>query len=395
MASPIDREISRAGEVPNERPSISHGGVAGTLLHSRTMTVPRFRFDCAVLLAALVCLPLACTPEEAGNPAAGPATGEATGGEAAGGTSDKPTIALVMKDLGNEFFQTMAEGARAFQAEDPQRFELLVDGIQNEQDLNRQVGIVNELTARGVDAIVLAPADSKALVQAVAAAREAGIVVINIDNRLDAEKLAAADLTIPFVGPDNRAGARTVGDYLAGELPEGARVAILEGIPSAFNAVERRAGFEEAMEAAGAEVVEVQSARWEMNLANQIASAMLSKHGDLDALLASNDTMALGALAARETAGRDEVLIVGFDNIDAARAKVQSGELLATADQHADQLAVFGIEAALAQLAGSSPDDRQTPVDLVTAESLAGDSGESDANATKATSDTTETATNR
>ena len=284
-----------------------------------------------------------------------------------------------MKDLGNEFFQTMAAGAEAHQKAHAGEYELLVDGIQNETDLNRQVGIMTGLIARGVDAIVLAPADSKALVQAARQAQEAGIVVVNIDNQLDADTLAAEQISVPFVGPDNRAGARTVGEYLAGKLPDGgtgAQVAILEGIPSAFNAQERRAGFEEAMQAAGAEVVSVQSADWEMNKANQIASAMLTAHPDLDAILASNDTMAIGALAARKAAGRDTgddaVLVVGFDNIAAARDAVEAGELLATADQYAGDLAVFGIETALAVLGGEQPSDRQTPVDLVTAESIAG-----------------------
>jgi ribose transport system substrate-binding protein len=82
--------------------------------------------------------------------------------------------------------------------------------------------------------------------------------------------------------------------------------------------------------------------------------------------------MALGALAAVKAAGREgEVLIVGFDNISAIQGAVRSGEVLATADQHADQLAVYGIEYALQILRdGIAPQDRETPVDVVTAESL-------------------------
>lgn len=60
------------------------------------------------------------------------------------------------------------------------------------------------------------------------------------------------------------------------------------------------------------------------------------------------------------------MLIVGFDNIDAVGELVAQGEILATADQHADRLAVFGIEAALEILGGGEAGDRQTPVDIVT-----------------------------
>ena len=81
----------------------------------------------------------------------------------------------------------------------------------------------------------------------------------------------------------------------------------------------------------------------------------------------ANDNMALGALAARRQSGRDDVLIVGFDHIDAVAELVDQCEILATADQHADRLAVFGIEAALEILGGGEAEDRQTPVDLIAA----------------------------
>ena len=82
--------------------------------------------------------------------------------------------------------------------------------------------------------------------------------------------------------------------------------------------------------------------------------------------------MALGAVAAVKEAGRaGQVLVVGFDNISAVRDLVRDGRVLATVDQHADQLAVFGIEYALDILGGqATPADRETPVDLVTAETL-------------------------
>jgi DNA-binding LacI/PurR family transcriptional regulator len=125
------------------------------------------------------------------------------------------------------------------------------------------------MIAQKADAIVLAPADSKALVSACKRALDAGIVVVNIDNRLDAGVLAERGLKIPFVGPDNRKGARLVGEYLARKLPAGAPVAILEGVPTAFNAQQRRLGFEDAIKAAGLKLVASQSGDWEMAKANQ------------------------------------------------------------------------------------------------------------------------------
>jgi ribose transport system substrate-binding protein len=274
-----------------------------------------------------------------------------------------------MKSLANEFFVTMAEGAKTHQAANATTYALIVNGIKNESDLAQQVALVEQMVAQGVDAIVIAPADSRALVPALAKAQRQGIVVVNIDNKLDAETLKQAGIAIPFVGPDNRAGARSVGAALAGRLQRGDKVAILEGIPTAFNAQQRRLGFEDAMRDAGMTVVSVQSAHWEQDEANTISAAMLREHPDLRAILASNDNMALGAAAAVRQAGKTgKVDVVGFDNIAAVQQLVKDGRVLATADQHADRLAVYGIEYALRILRGETkPQDMQTPVDLITA----------------------------
>ncbi len=289
--------------------------------------------------------------------------------------SDAPRVALVMKSLANEFFKTMEDGARAHQQATGD-YELIAMGIKDELDVAGQVRLVEQAISMGMDALVIAPADSKALVSVCQRAQEAGIVVVNIDNQLDAAVLAERGMTIPFVGPDNAAGARRVGEHLAGRLEAGARVAILEGAPNAFNAVERKRGFEEAMAAAGIEVVASQSAGWETAKANQVAAALLTEIPDLAAFLCAHDSMALGAVAALKAAGRTGgIAVVGYDNISAAQELVADGRVLATADQHADRLAVFGIEHALEMLeTGQAAMDRETPVDLVTAESLAAES---------------------
>jgi len=291
--------------------------------------------------------------------------------------TEKPRIALIMKSLANEFFSTMAKGAESHQSEHAEDYDLVVNGIKDERDLSRQVSLVEEMVASGVDAIVIAPADSKALVPVLRRAKQAGVVVINIDNQLDQDILEQEGVEIPFVGPDNLAGAKRVGEYLAKSLKGASnKVGILEGIRTSFNAQQRLKGFEAAMKEAGIEIVDSQSAEWEMGKANTIASSMLSEYPEITAILAANDSMALGAIAAVKSAGRNagrggEVQIVGFDNISAIQAAIREGKVLATADQHGDRLAVFGIEAALKELGGQgSGESVETPVDLVTAETL-------------------------
>ncbi len=282
----------------------------------------------------------------------------------------KPRIALVMKSLANEFFKTMQDGATAHRQAHAPEYELIANGIKDELDVARQVEIVEQMIAQQVQAIVIAPADSKALVAVCQRAQSAGIVVINIDNKLDAAVLAERNLRIPFVGPDNRKGARLAGEALAQQLRPGDQVAILEGVPTAFNAQQRKAGFEDAMKAAGINIVSSQSASWETAKANQVAAALLVEKPELKAILCANDSMALGAVAAIRAAGKaGQIRVIGFDNIQAVRQLLKDGQVLATVDQHGDQLAVYGIEYALETLKNkTSPADRETKVDLITAE---------------------------
>jgi ribose transport system substrate-binding protein len=317
------------------------------------MPIPHLRTRRLVLVALAAAVTAGCTPTD--SPPAGPPRTR--------------RVALVMKSLANEFFVTMAEGAKAHQAASGGAYTLIVNGIRNESDLSQQVALVEQMMAQGVDAIVIAPADSRALVPVLAKAQRQKIVVVNIDNKLDEPTLQQAGIDVPFVGPDNRAGARAVGLAVAPKLARGSKVAILEGIPTAFNAQQRRLGFEDAMREAGMTVVSVQSAHWEQDEANTIAAALLREHPDLAAILASNDNMALGAAAAVRQAGRGgAVAVAGFDHIAAVQQLLKEGRIAATADQHGDKLAVFGIEYALGILKGeTTPQDRQTPVDVIAA----------------------------
>ena len=280
----------------------------------------------------------------------------------------QPKVALIMKSLANEFFVNMADAAEAHQLAHQERYEIIINGIKNESDLAQQVALVDQMIGLNVDAIVIAPADSKALVPALARAHSAGIKVVNIDNQLDDEVLAEFDLTIPFIGPDNRKGARNAAMFALSQYPKGTKVAILEGVTSAHNAIERRSGFEEAIEATGSELVTKQSAMWDQTKAAEVTSGILVRHPEVEVILAANDNMALGAASAVAFAELDQdVNIVGFDNISAVHPLLKDGRLLATVDQYGDQFAVNGIELALEMIAGEvDVVDRETPTDVVT-----------------------------
>jgi ribose transport system substrate-binding protein len=283
----------------------------------------------------------------------------------------KPTVALVMKSLANEFFLTMEDGAKAYQKDHSADFDLISNGIKNESDTAAQIDIVNQMIVKKVDALVIAPADSKALASVLKKAQDAGIKVVNIDNQLDVDVLKSKGMEVPFVGPNNRKGAKLVGDYLAKQLTAGDQVGIIEGVPTTTNAQQRTAGFKDAMEAAQMKIVSTQSGNWEIDKGNAVASAMLNEYPNLKALLAGNDSMALGAVSAVRAAGKaGKVQVVGYDNINAIKPMLKDGRVLATADQFAARQAVFGIDTALKMVKGEKLDIKdgviETPVELVT-----------------------------
>ncbi len=286
--------------------------------------------------------------------------------------TEKPKVALVMKSLANEFFLTMEDGAKAYQKDHSADFDLISNGIKDETDTAGQTRIVEQMILAKVNALVIAPADSKAMVPVIKKAIDAGITVINIDNQLDPAVVKSKNITVPFVGPDNRKGARLVGEYLAKQLKAGDEVGIIEGVSTTTNAQARTAGFKDAMEAAQIKVVSLQSGDWEIDKGNKVAASILSEYPDVKALLAGNDSMAVGAVSAVRAAGKaGKVQVVGYDNINAIKPMLKDGRVLATADQFAAKQAVFGIETALKIVKGEKVDSGtngviETPVELVT-----------------------------
>ena len=299
--------------------------------------MPRIRFDRNLILGLLLTAVLSACGSE-----------KDMENESSTSKSQPARVALVMKSLANEYFINMMEGAKAHQLENAEKYELIVNGTKNESDLAQQVSLVEQMMAAQVDILVLAPVSSKGMLPVVKRAIDQGIDVVNIDNRFDQDVLQQMGMSVPFVGPADREGAKLVGLEVAKYLNAGDEVAIIGGLPGAYNAQQRQAGFEDAMTESSLNIISIQSADWESAKSATVAAAMLSEKPNLKALLCSNDSMALGAVAAVRQAGRTgDVLVVGFDNLSAANDLVQSGELLATIDQHGDELAVYGIEYAL------------------------------------------------
>jgi ribose transport system substrate-binding protein len=307
-------------------------------------------------LALVMTMPLAACGQEGDTTAAPPKAG-------------KPTVCLVMKSLANEYFQQMQQGAKAHETKRGD-FTLSAAGTQNETDVDGQISLVDTCITKQVQAIVIAPADSKALVASVAKAEKAGVKVVNIDVKLDDAALKAAGVDVPFVGPDNRDGAKQSGMALAKVLGKGAKVVILEGNPGADNAAQRKNGFTDAIAEAGLTLVDSKTAHWETDEANAVFGNMLTAHPEIQGVLASNDSMALGALKVIEER-KANVKVASFDNIPAVKPFLASGVMVATLDQYGSQQAAFGIDYAMKMIAGEQLTGWQkTEVKLITKENV-------------------------
>ena len=147
--------------------------------------------------------------------------------------ADKPKVGLVMKSLANEFFKQMQAGADKYAAANADKFDFKAVGMKDERDFAAQVDAIENFVTQKFNVIVIAPADSKAMVTPIAKALKAGVKVINIDVELDGDAKKAAGIDLAFFGPDNRAGAKLAGDALAAKLGPGGKVVILEGNPEA------------------------------------------------------------------------------------------------------------------------------------------------------------------
>jgi ribose transport system substrate-binding protein len=299
-----------------------------------------------------------------------PAKG-AQGGQPDTAPARKKKIALVMKTLTNPFFVEMERGAR--RAEKELGIELLVKTASQETSIEQQIQIVEELIRMKVDAIVIAPGDSVRLVPVLKSAQDAGIQIVNIDNRLEPETMKKHGLTrVPFVSVDNEKAAYESARYIAQGVQKPTQAAILEGIRSADNARLRKNGAERAFkENPQISVVAMETANWKIDEGYEVTRKIFAAHPDIGLLFCANDMMALGALKYLQESGRQGVKVASYDALEDARAAVKAGRLAATVDQQAAEQGYQGVLLANRAIDGQSvPELIVVDTRLVTAETL-------------------------
>ena len=276
----------------------------------------------------------------------------------------RPQVGVTLLTEAHVFYQDLKRGMQ--RAADSLGIDLHV--VAGEWDLARQTSQVENFITQGMNAIVVAPVDSRGIVSAVEEANHAGIPVFTAD-------IAAAggDVTA-HIASDNAQGGRLVGEFLARRLNGRGKIAILDQ-PTVTSVIDRVRGFREAMAAyPGIEIVAAPAVeRGLREVAKQKTDNLLQSHRDLNAIFGSNDDCALGALASIRAAGKTGIVIVGFDATPEAQAAIREATgLLADAIQYPEVIGRRTIEAVARHLKGESvPRSIPIAVGLVTRDSLA------------------------
>ena len=268
------------------------------------------------------------------------------------GKAAKPyKIVLIVKTKNNPFFIPMINAFEQTAKDIGVQSE--VQAAAQEASYDQQAALVQAEIGKGVQAILITPADSKALTPVLKQAQDKGILVVNLDNRLDPASVKSQGLSLGgYVGADNEAGGKQAGDAMVAVLGGKGDVAVIEGIRGVDNAEARKRGFEAAV-AGKLKVVDEQTGAWETEAAHGKAQAILAKHPTLAGIFCANDNMAIGAAQAIAEAGKKgKVRVVGYDNIPTVSGLLKSGELSATIEQHPDLMGRYGVRLAVGILDG-------------------------------------------
>lgn len=286
------------------------------------------------------------------------------------GSSSAPSkkrIAVVVKALDSEFWLAVKSGVDAAAKEHPD-LEISIMAPQREIDIDQQVSLIEDQLVRKVSLLVVSPAGVAQVTPVLDKAMAQGIRTILVDT----DATWAGKLS--FVGTDNFLGGKMAGEFLAQQLKGKGKIAVIRGVPGVETHESRLAGFRAGLGgAAGMEIVAEQPANSERALAMTVMENILTSRKDLDAVFATNDQMALGALEAIQARpGVKPPLIVAFDAGKEVLGQIQTGKIAAAVAQLPYQMGYQSVKAAARVLAGETiPTRVDTGVKMVTRDNVA------------------------
>jgi len=209
-----------------------------------------------------------------------------------------------------------------------ERYENLDFVLSTASDPGQQVSDIEDMMAtRNIDALVVLPFESEPLTGPVQRVKEAGKWVTVVDRGLSQENIE--DL---YVAGDNTAFGRVAGEFFRGRMPDGGKIVVLRGIPTTIDN-ERVEAFQAAIEGSGIEIVGMEHGNWNRDDAFEVMQDFLSRHAEIDAVWASDDDMAVGALEAINQAGRqDQMWVLGGAGMKEMIKRLMDGDTVVPAN---------------------------------------------------------------
>ncbi|NOW47464.1 erythritol transport system substrate-binding protein [Novosphingobium sp. SG751A] len=247
-------------------------------------------------------------------------------------------MVIITPSLDNPFFGQEAAGAEAKARE--LGYQTLK--FSHGDDAFKQSELIDTAIARNASAIILDNAGAQSSVAAVQKARNVGIPVFLIDREIAARGIATAQIV-----SNNYQGAMLGAQAFARTMGEKGPYVELVGKESDTNAAIRSKGFHEVLDQyPDLRMTARQSANWSQSEAFTKVQSILQAHPEIKGVIAGNDTMAMGAIAALQGAGRGDVAVVGFDGSNDVRDAITGGKAAATVLQPAWRQAQYAVELA-------------------------------------------------
>jgi ribose transport system substrate-binding protein len=279
-------------------------------------------------------------------PACGKKASEAPGAKA----NRRYQIAVIPKGTTHEFWKSIHAGA--VQAARELNVEVIWKGPQKEDDRAQQITVVEDFISRGVDGIVLAPLDDRALMRPVKDAAREKIPVVVIDSGLQGSDY------ISYVATDNYQGgvlgARRLGTLMNGK----GRIFLIRYQEGSASTSQREAGFLDTAkkEFPGLELlVQDQYAGATTETAYQLAENLISRFPDVEGIFAPNESSTFGVLRALQESGlAGKVKFVGFDSSPKLVQGLRDGHILGLVLQNPMKMGYLGVKTMVAHLRGES-----------------------------------------
>jgi ribose transport system substrate-binding protein len=291
----------------------------------------------------------------------------------ASNSGKKLTIAVIPKGTSHEFWKSIHAGAVKAQRElstAGTEIDIIWKGPLREDDREQQIQVVEGFTSQGVNGIVLAPLDNRALARPVEEAKGASVPTVIIDSALESNSI------ISFVATDNRKGGMLAADRLGELLGGKGKVILLRYAEGSASTEEREAGFlqEIKQKYPNIELISTdQYAGATRDTAKRASENLLNRFGDdVQGIFCPNESTTAGMLSALQDIGKaGKVVFIGFDTsqmfIDAMRARQLHGIVV----QNPFNMGYLGVRTMVEHLQGKSVEQRiDTGVTMITPENL-------------------------